>query len=88
MSKDTLQTNEIDNYKRPVLHIEKLRAIAAPIVLESGTDENPIILALEWAAQRPEVQIVNMSAGILGYLPEMREAVTGLMYRGGFSTVR
>ncbi len=40
------------------------------------------ILALEWAAQRPEVQIVNMSAGILGYLPEMREAVTGLMAVG------
>ena len=44
MAKDTLQTNEVDIYKRPVPHIEKLRAIAARIVLESGTDENPIEL--------------------------------------------
>ncbi|MGB0384423.1 MAG: S8 family peptidase [Ardenticatenaceae bacterium] len=36
-------------------------------------------LALEWAAKRPEVQIVNMSAGLAGYFPEMRTAVTGLL---------
>ncbi len=40
------------------------------------------ILALEWAAQRPEVQIVNMSAGLPGYLPEMREAVADLLSVG------
>ncbi len=40
------------------------------------------ILALEWAAQQPEVQIVNMSAGIPGYLPEMRVAVADLMAVG------
>jgi subtilisin family serine protease len=40
------------------------------------------ILAMEWAASRPEVQIVNMSAGIPGYVPEMREAVTGLLAVG------
>ena len=33
------------------------------------------VLALEWAASQPEIQIVNMSAGIRGYLPEMREPV-------------
>lgn len=36
------------------------------------------ILAMEWAALQPEVKIVNMSAGIPGYLPEMHEAVMGL----------
>lgn len=46
-----------------------------------GTLSN-FILALEWAAQRPEVQIVNMSAGLPGYLPEMREAVADLLSVG------
>ena len=40
------------------------------------------ILALEWAGTRPEVQIVNMSAGIPGYVPEMREAVASLLASG------
>jgi len=40
------------------------------------------VLALEWAASRPEVQIVNMSAGIRGYLPEMREPVADLLRVG------
>ena len=40
------------------------------------------VLALEWAASRPEVQIVNMSAGIPGYLPEMREPVADLLAVG------
>lgn len=40
------------------------------------------ILALEWAGTQPEVQIVNMSAGIPGYLPEMRAAVADLLAVG------
>ena len=40
------------------------------------------VLALEWAATQPEVQIVNMSAGIRGYLPEMREPVADLLAVG------
>jgi len=40
------------------------------------------VLALEWVATQPEVQIVNMSAGIPGYLPEMREFVANLMAVG------
>lgn len=40
------------------------------------------ILALEWAATQPEVQIVNMSAGIPGYLPEMQVAVADLLATG------
>ena len=36
------------------------------------------ILAMEWAGSRPDVQLVNMSAGLPGYLPEMATAVSGL----------
>ena len=44
MNNDATQGNEVDIYKRPIPNIEKLRAIAARIVLESGSDENPIEL--------------------------------------------
>lgn len=40
------------------------------------------ILAIEWAGSQPEVPIVNMSAGIPGYLPEMREEVANLLAVG------
>jgi subtilisin family serine protease len=33
------------------------------------------ILAFEWIATRPEVQIANLSAGVPGYLPEVHEAI-------------
>ncbi|NJP04471.1 MAG: S8 family serine peptidase [Chloroflexaceae bacterium] len=46
-----------------------------------GTISN-FILALEWAASQPEIQIVNMSAGIMGYFPEMRESVSMLLRVG------
>lgn len=36
------------------------------------------ILALEWAATNPDIQIVNLSAGLQGYHPQMLEAVTSL----------
>jgi subtilisin family serine protease len=53
------------------------------IMLPQGIGKlSNFILALEWAAQRPEVQIVNMSAGLPGYLPEMREAVADLLSVG------
>jgi subtilisin family serine protease len=38
-----------------------------------------LLLALEWVGAQSEVQIVNMSAGLRGYLPEMRDAVAGLL---------
>jgi subtilisin family serine protease len=41
-----------------------------------------IVLALEWVATRPEVQIVNMSAGIPGYVAEMRQIVADLIAAG------
>lgn len=40
------------------------------------------ILALEWAGRQPEVQIMNMSAGIAGYRPEMLTAVADLLSIG------
>lgn len=39
-------------------------------------------LALEWAAKRSDVQIVNISAGLLGYFPQMRAVVAGLLAVG------
>ena len=40
------------------------------------------ILAMEWAGSQPEVQVVNMSAGLPGFLPEMTTAVSGLLAVG------
>ena len=40
------------------------------------------ILAMEWVGRIETVQIINISAGIPGYLPEMREAVSGLLRLG------
>lgn len=49
-----------------------------------GTLSN-FLLALEWVGTAPEtrrVRVVNMSAGIPGYLPEMHEVVGGLLAAG------
>jgi subtilisin family serine protease len=40
------------------------------------------VLALEWAGSRPEVQIVNMSAGIPGYLDGMHAVIADLLAVG------
>lgn len=40
------------------------------------------VLALEWCAAQPEVQIVNMSAGIRGYLDGMQTLIADLMAVG------
>jgi subtilisin family serine protease len=40
------------------------------------------ILALEWAALQPQVQLVSMSAGIRGYLPDLHRAVGNLLEVG------
>lgn len=40
------------------------------------------LLALEWAAAQPEIQIVNISAGIPGYVPEMRDVIDDLIAVG------
>ena len=40
------------------------------------------VLALEWASSQPEVQIVNMSAGIPGYLDGMHTVIADLLAVG------
>jgi subtilisin family serine protease len=45
------------------------------------------ILAMEWAGTQPEIQLVNMSGGLPGYLPEMTTAVAGLLAAGVFPVV-
>lgn len=40
------------------------------------------ISAIEWAGRRPDVQIVNLSAGIVGFTPAMRFVVEGLLAVG------
>jgi len=45
------------------------------------------ILAMEWAGTQPEIQLVNMSGGLPGYLPEMTTAVSGLLAAGVFPVV-
>ena len=40
------------------------------------------LIALEWAAARPEIQIVNVSAGLFTYTPALLEVTTDLMALG------
>jgi len=46
-----------------------------------GTVAN-FALALEWAARQPAIQIINLSAGIHGYVDDLRDAVATLMNVG------
>ncbi len=45
------------------------------------------ILALEWAASQPEVQLVSMSAGIRGYVPDLHQALENLVAVGVLAVV-
>lgn len=57
--------------------------VRSAVMLPGGYGNlSDFILALEWAASQPEVAIVNMSAGIPGYLPEMRAAVADILSVG------
>jgi len=40
------------------------------------------ILALEWVATQPEIQIVNISGGFQGYRGDMNDAIAGLLATG------
>jgi len=40
------------------------------------------VLAIEWAASRSDIDIVNLSAGIPGYLSEMEDVIYGLLGAG------
>lgn len=46
-----------------------------------GTIAN-FVMALEWAAQHPEIQIVNISAGIHGYVDDLHDSIATLLSVG------
>jgi subtilisin family serine protease len=53
------------------------------VMLPNGMGNlSDFVLALEWASSRPEVQIVNMSAGIPGYLDGMHTVIADLLAVG------
>jgi len=53
------------------------------IMIPGGTGTlSDFILALEWASRQPEAQIVNMSAGILGYVEELHAALADVRLVG------
>jgi subtilisin family serine protease len=58
------------------------RVVNAVMLPKGRGNLSDFLLALEWTGQQPDVQIVNMSAGIPGYVPEMLTAVAGLLSVG------
>jgi subtilisin family serine protease len=40
------------------------------------------VQAMEWAAQNPDVQIINVSAGLLGFQPGFDDVVRALLFAG------
>jgi len=53
------------------------------VMLPNGKGKlSDFILALEWASRQPEAQIVNMSAGIPGYVEELRAALADVRLVG------
>lgn len=57
--------------------------VISGIMLPKGHGNlSDFILALEWASTNPDIQIVNVSAGISGYVPEMRTAVADMLAVG------
>ena len=40
------------------------------------------IIALEWAGNNPEIQIVNVSAGLPGFFPDMKEVISDMLALG------
>ena len=58
------------------------KVINAVMIPKGRGNLSDFIIAIEWAARQENVQIVNMSAGIPGYLPEMLTAVANLLTVG------
>lgn len=57
--------------------------VLSGVMLPGGVGNlSDFILALEWASGRPEVQIVNMSAGIPGYIDGMHTVIADLLAVG------
>ncbi len=58
------------------------RVVSGVMIPEGRGNLSDFILALEWAGGRTDVPVVNMSAGIPGYLPGMRDVVADLLVVG------
>ncbi len=57
--------------------------VVSGVMIPNGRGNlSDFVLALEWAANQPEVQIVNVSAGIPGYLDGMHAIVEELLLVG------
>lgn len=63
-----------------VAHAAKL--FSGIITPKGRGDLSTFILALEWVATQPEIQIVNISAGFRGYLPQMDDVIADLLAIG------
>jgi subtilisin family serine protease len=58
-------------------------SVVSCIMIPGGAGwTSDFIAALEWAAQTPAIQVVNMSAGLVGFHPEMMDAVKDVMLAG------
>lgn len=58
------------------------RVLSGVMIPNGRGNLSDFILALEWAAAQPAVQIVNVSAGIPGYLSEMHQVLADLLAVG------
>jgi subtilisin family serine protease len=57
--------------------------LVSGVMLPKGRGQlSDFILALEWAALQPQIQIINVSAGLRGYEPAMRPVVSDLLALG------
>jgi subtilisin family serine protease len=58
-------------------------SVVSGVMLPGGHGQlSDFVLALEWCASQPHIQIVNVSAGIRGYLPGMHNVVADLLAVG------
>jgi subtilisin family serine protease len=58
-------------------------SVISAVMLPGGRGKlSDFVLALEWCASQPQIQIVNVSAGIRGYLPGMHRVVADLLAVG------
>ncbi|MFN8494706.1 MAG: S8 family serine peptidase [Caldilineaceae bacterium] len=59
-----------------------VKVLNGVMIPQGNGNLSDFILALEWAGSQPEVQIINMSAGIPGFYPDMQVAVDGAIAAG------
>lgn len=58
-------------------------SVVSAVMLPGGTGQlSNFVLALEWCAAQPHIQVVNISAGIRGYLSGMHTVVADLLAVG------